>query len=180
MQVEINRLEQVFSFDDRKMKTYLVLTLPSGTEIRSAISDEDSEQVVGEVMGGVEAEPVEKPLYIQRGVYEDTDGKQHDLAAGDWGPTVTEQPEETEEEQFNWMELPENILPIGAKRLLAESGAEDVLTLDQIKDILQPKPPMLKQVPRSPSVRTDEMGNPIVTQRAQTLPVEDEDGVAQL
>lgn len=182
MQVELNRLEQVFSLDDKKMKTFLVFTLPNGQEISATLSDDDSEAVVAVVMGA--PEEVEDPISLP---FPEADDEESLLPV--YNNSVPEEAETVE-----WMTLPDNVLPIELKRYLIESGAPEELTVNEMQERLAP---MLSQVPRtrtadipqhrlvdiprSRTVDSDEMGNPLVHQTVQTSMTEDdEDGVAQL
>lgn len=168
MQVEISRLEQVFSFEDKKMTTFLIFTLPGVGEIKAAISDQDSEVVVEVVMG---SQAVEAPEVEKAAVEDDDEEYESNPMSSAW----TTLPPASDPELISWMELPDEVLPINLKRKLAQAAAPDLLSLEDIKARLTPT---LPQIPRSQMVSVDDMGNPVVPQREQYT--DDEDGVAQL
>lgn len=187
MQVTLNRLEQSYPLDGSPVHTYLVLTLPSGESVRAQVSNESAEALIKASLS-MEDEPeqtqVDAPHFEEVG-----------------------HQEEPEEEQIEWMLLPDRVLAPVYKQIMKDIGTPPLLTVaafdnltDEITAHLQqqqqqgpivapakPEQPVAAEatphvVPRRRRVEMDELGYPIVPGLKQPRETQDsdEDGVAQL
>jgi hypothetical protein len=198
MQITIDRIDESYSLGTGQVETFLVLVLPGGERIRTAVDGDTARVVLEASRTTVQTPTIPTPAPLDNG------------ASTEWDPPETfidsyalpeTEPPPPGEPTVNWEVLPEGVLSTAAKAVLRSANIDKTLTqsdfLSLRKQIMEklaaqqigevqwnggPRSNVMS-VPRR-TVPMDEKGNPLppggIGEADPGEVAEDEDGVESL
>jgi hypothetical protein len=183
MLVMVEEINQVFSMKDGGMSTRVVLGLPTGEKLHAEIEDAEMEKLLRARSQAQEeqVDELDKPFDQQSPQYAQPDVYPEDTPPAYEAPHPAET-QDPSDPVVEWANLPEHILPISMKQVLADVGAGPTMPWSSLQNMVAeisrrlaeqaqtPQPeqqPVFQQVPQPPQPQPPQQPIPRVQPRPQ-------------